>query len=86
MIGNAAVNKRTIKGYQPYVWQMTFNLDRLKDKKVRDAITYAIPNQSMVQADGGRYGGEVAGGLFAPDPAGLRPEVRPVRQAEEAQR
>ncbi|MEU1692910.1 ABC transporter substrate-binding protein [Streptomyces hirsutus] len=66
VIGNAESKKRTIQGYQPYVWQLTFNLDRIKDKKVRDAITYAIPNQSMVQADGGRYGGEVAGGLLAP--------------------
>ncbi|MEU3278035.1 ABC transporter substrate-binding protein [Streptomyces antibioticus] len=60
------VNKRTIKGYQVYVWQMSFNLDRLKDKKIRDAITYAIPNQALIQADGGKYGGELAGGLFAP--------------------
>ncbi|WP_085209951.1 ABC transporter substrate-binding protein [Streptomyces sp. Amel2xC10] len=60
------VNKRTIKGYQVYVWQMTFNLDRLKDKKIRDAITYALPNQALIQADGGKYGGELAGGLFAP--------------------
>ncbi|MEV7860182.1 ABC transporter substrate-binding protein [Streptomyces hirsutus] len=66
VIGDADAKKRTIQGYQPYVWQLTFNLDRIKDKKVRDAITYAIPNQSMVQADGGRYGGEVAGGLLAP--------------------
>ncbi|MEU2107646.1 ABC transporter substrate-binding protein [Streptomyces sp. NPDC019507] len=66
VITNAKVNARTIKGYQPYVWQLTFNLDRIKDKKVRDAITYAIPSAAMVQADGGKYGGEVAGGLFAP--------------------
>ncbi|MFJ3666183.1 ABC transporter substrate-binding protein [Streptomyces sp. NPDC090106] len=66
VVSDAATNKRTIKGYQVYVWQMTFNLDRLKDKKIRDAITYAIPNQSMIQADGGKYGGELAGGLFAP--------------------
>ncbi|MBJ6644023.1 ABC transporter [Streptomyces sp. BSE7F] len=66
VVTNAETKKRTIQGYQPYVWQLTFNLDRIKDKKVRDAITYAIPNQSMVQADGGRYGGEVAGGLLAP--------------------
>lgn len=68
VIGNAAAKKRTIQGYQPYVWQMTFNLDsaNMKDKKVRDAITYALPSQAMVQADGGRYGGEVAGGLMAP--------------------
>ncbi|MEU5192436.1 ABC transporter substrate-binding protein [Streptomyces scabiei] len=68
VIGNAGAKKRTIQGYQPYVWQMTFNLDsaNMKDKKVRDAITYAIPSQAMVQADGGRYGGEIAGGLMAP--------------------
>jgi peptide/nickel transport system substrate-binding protein len=71
------VNKRTIKGYQPYVWQLTFNLDKLKDKKVRDAITYAIPNERMIQADGGKYGGEVAGGLFAPTLPGHDPNYDP---------
>ncbi|WP_405890082.1 ABC transporter substrate-binding protein [Streptomyces sp. NBC_00133] len=77
VISNAAVNKRTIKGYQPYVWQMSFNLDRLKDKKVRDAITYAIPNQRMIQADGGKYGGELAGGLFAPTLPGFDAKYDP---------
>ena len=79
VIGNAAAKKRTIQGYQPYVWQLSFNLDsaKMKDKKVRDAITYAIPNQSMVQADGGRYGGEVAGGLMAPTLPGFDPTYDP---------
>ena len=68
VVTDQATYKRTVQGYQPYVWQMSFNLDsdKMKDKKVRDAITYAIPSQAMVQADGGKYGGEVAGGLFAP--------------------
>ncbi|MEV5931696.1 ABC transporter substrate-binding protein [Streptomyces sp. NPDC093250] len=77
VIGDASAKKRTIQGYQPYVWQLTFNLDRVKDKKVRDAITYAIPNQSMVQADGGRYGGEVAGGLLAPTLPNFDPTYDP---------
>ncbi|KES04091.1 ABC transporter [Streptomyces toyocaensis] len=77
VISNADAKKRTIQGYQPYVWQLTFNLDRVKDKKIRDAITYAIPNQSMVQADGGRYGGEVAGGLLAPTLPNFDPEYDP---------
>lgn len=77
VIGDAAAKKRTIQGYQPYVWQMSFNLDRMKDKKIRDAITYAIPSQSMVQADGGRYGGEVAGGLMAPTLPGFDPTYDP---------
>ncbi|MEU2184663.1 ABC transporter substrate-binding protein [Streptomyces thermolilacinus] len=71
------VNKRTVKGYQPYVWQMTFNMDRIKDKKVRDAITYAIPNERMIAADGGKYGGEIAGGLFAPTLPGHDPNYDP---------
>lgn len=77
VITTPATKKRTIQGYQPYVWQLTFNLDKIKDKKIRDAITYAIPNQSMVQADGGRYGGEVAGGLEAPTLPGFEPEYDP---------
>jgi peptide/nickel transport system substrate-binding protein len=77
VVSNAAVNKRTVKGYQPYVWQMSFNLDKIKDKKIRDAITYAIPGQAMVQADGGRYGGEIAGGLFAPTLPGFDAKYDP---------
>ncbi|MEU6663326.1 ABC transporter substrate-binding protein [Streptomyces sp. NPDC046821] len=77
VVTDPKVNKRTIKGYQPYVWQMTFNLDRIKDKKVRDAITYAIPSQRMVQADGGKYGGEIAGGLFAPTLPNFDPTFDP---------
>lgn len=77
VVSDPAVNKRTIKGYQPYVWQMSFNLDRLKDKKIRDAITYALPNQAIIQADGGKYGGELAGGLFAPTLPGYDPTYDP---------
>jgi peptide/nickel transport system substrate-binding protein len=57
---------RLVKGYQPYVWQLNMNMDRIKDKKVRDAITYALPNLNIIRPDGGTYGGEVAGGLLAP--------------------
>ncbi|MEU9186445.1 ABC transporter substrate-binding protein [Streptomyces sp. NPDC048484] len=79
VIGNPDAKKRTIQGYQVYVWSLTFNLDsaKMKDKKIRDAISYAIPNQSMVQADGGRYGGEVAGGLLAPTLPGFDPKYDP---------
>ncbi|GLF94454.1 ABC transporter substrate-binding protein [Streptomyces yaizuensis] len=71
------VNKRSVKGYQPYVWQMTFNLDRIKDKRVRDAITHALPAQQMIAADGGKYGGEAAGGLMGPTLPGFDPSYDP---------
>jgi peptide/nickel transport system substrate-binding protein len=57
---------RTIKGYQPYVWQLNFNMNRIKDKKVRDAITYALPNKNIIRPAGGAYAGKIAGGLLAP--------------------
>ncbi|WP_156725878.1 ABC transporter substrate-binding protein [Streptomyces apocyni] len=84
VVSDPEVNKRTIKGFQPYVWQMNFNLNKdvVKDKKVRDAITYAIPNKSMIGADGGKYGGELAGGLFAPTLPGYDPEYDPFEKSK----
>ncbi|MER0482446.1 ABC transporter substrate-binding protein [Streptomyces sp. Edi2] len=70
VLDNASASKRTVQGYQPYVWQMNMNMDRIKDKKIRDAITYAMPNAQIVRINGGSYGGEVAGGLLAPTVAG----------------
>ncbi|USQ83304.1 ABC transporter substrate-binding protein [Streptomyces phaeoluteigriseus] len=66
VIGTPAVNQRTIKGYQPYVMQLTFNLDRVKNKKIRDAVTYAVNSKSLIAGEGGAYGGDVAPNLFAP--------------------
>ncbi|TXC95187.1 ABC transporter substrate-binding protein [Streptomyces sp. ISID311] len=72
VLDNPSASKRLVQGYQPYVWQMNFNMDRIKDKKIRDAITYALPNQQIVRVNGGSYGGENAGGLLAPTVAGYK--------------
>ncbi|MFI9768643.1 ABC transporter substrate-binding protein [Streptomyces sp. NPDC052415] len=66
VIGAPEVNKRTIKGYQPYVMTLTFNLDRVKNKAVRDAATYAVNSKSLIAGEGGAFGGDVAPNLFAP--------------------
>ncbi|MEU0113240.1 ABC transporter substrate-binding protein [Streptomyces bobili] len=66
VISDAAVNKRTIKGYQPYVMTLTFNLDRVKNKTVRDAIAYGVNSKSLIAGEGGAYGGDAAANLFAP--------------------
>ncbi|MEU3251861.1 ABC transporter substrate-binding protein [Streptomyces sp. NPDC006997] len=66
VIGDPKVESRTIKGYQPYVMQLTFNLDRVKNKAVRDAVTYAVNSKSLIAGEGGAYGGDVAPNLFAP--------------------
>ncbi|MCH0566285.1 MULTISPECIES: ABC transporter substrate-binding protein [unclassified Streptomyces] len=66
VVGNPEISKRTIKGYQPYVMQLDFNLDRVKDKKVRQAVTYAVNSKSLIAGEGGAYGGDVAPNYFAP--------------------
>ncbi|MGW1543873.1 ABC transporter substrate-binding protein [Streptomyces sp. NPDC002309] len=77
VIGDPAVNKRTIKGYQPYVMQLTFNLDRVKNKTVRDAVTYAVNSKSLIAGEGGAYGGDVAPNLFAPTLPGYEADYDP---------
>ncbi|MFD9813064.1 ABC transporter substrate-binding protein [Streptomyces sp. NPDC059080] len=72
VLDNPSASKRLVQGYQPYVWQMNFNMDRIKDKRIRDAITYALPSSQIVRVNGGSYGGEVAGGLLAPTVAGYK--------------
>lgn len=67
---DASVKKRSLAGYQPYVGKISFNMDRLKDKKVREAIAYALPAQSLVQAFGGSGGGELGGSYLSPTVAG----------------
>jgi len=77
VVGNAAVNKRTIKGYQPYVMSLNFNLDRVKNKAVREAVAYGINSKSLIAGEGGVYGGDVAPNLFAPTLPGYEPTYDP---------
>ncbi|MFI2759482.1 ABC transporter substrate-binding protein [Streptomyces echinatus] len=77
VINNPEASKRTVKGYQPYVMQLTFNLDRVKDLKVRQAVTYAVNSKSLIAGEGGAYGGDVAPNYFAPTLPGYEPTYDP---------
>ncbi|GHF63761.1 MULTISPECIES: ABC transporter substrate-binding protein [Streptomyces] len=77
VVGNPKVNARVTKGYQPYVMQLTFNLDRVKDKKVREAVTYAVNSKALIAGEGGVYGGDVAPNYFAPTLPGYEPTYDP---------
>ncbi|MFI2412315.1 ABC transporter substrate-binding protein [Streptomyces sp. NPDC018947] len=72
-----AMTNRTIQGYAPYVWQLNFNMDRVKDKKLRDAISMALPADAVYKADGGAYGGEVANSLMSPTTPGYDEKYDP---------
>ena len=39
---------------------LNFNLDRVKNKEVRHAVTYAVNSKSLIAGEGGAYGGDVA--------------------------
>ncbi|MET7698504.1 ABC transporter substrate-binding protein [Streptomyces sp. NPDC005485] len=82
VVSDAAAMKRTVQGYAPYVWQMNFNLDRVKDKRIRDAITYAMPATAVYKADGGAYGGEVADNLMSPTTPGYQKDFDPFDRAK----
>ncbi|MFD4528533.1 ABC transporter substrate-binding protein [Streptomyces sp. NPDC058470] len=82
VVSDAAAMKRSIQGYAPYVWQLNFNLDRVKDKKLRDAITLALPATSVFKADGGAYGGEVANSLMSPTTPGYDKAYDPFNRAK----
>ncbi|GGQ51865.1 ABC transporter substrate-binding protein [Streptomyces flaveolus] len=77
-----AMKNRTIQGYAPYVWQLNFNMDRVKDKKLRDAIALALPASSVFKADGGAYGGEVANSLMSPTTPGYDESYDPFNRAK----
>ncbi|MFI0807786.1 ABC transporter substrate-binding protein [Streptomyces echinatus] len=77
VINNPDASKRTVKGYQPYVMTLAFNLDRVKDKKVREAVTYAINSKSLIAGEGGAYGGDVAPNYFAPTLPGYEASYDP---------
>jgi peptide/nickel transport system substrate-binding protein len=77
VVTKSSVFKRTVLGYAPYVWQLNFNLDRVKDKRIRDAIAYAMPSAAAWKIDGGAYGGETAGGLLAPTLPGYEKDYDP---------
>ncbi|MFD3932622.1 ABC transporter substrate-binding protein [Streptomyces sp. NPDC058614] len=82
VVSDPAAMKRTVQGYAPYVWQLNFNLDRLKDKKIRDAIALAMPATSVFRADGGNYGGEVANSLMSPTTPGYDKAYDPFNRAK----
>ncbi|GEB52149.1 MULTISPECIES: ABC transporter substrate-binding protein [Streptomyces] len=70
---NPEVEKRSVSGYQSYVGYMAINTDRITDKRVRQAIAYALPADSLVGAFGGTGAAEMAGNYISPTLVGHKP-------------
>ncbi|UED84356.1 ABC transporter substrate-binding protein [Streptomyces profundus] len=63
---NPEYQERLVQGYQQYVAALAINMDRVTDVKVRQAIAYALPLNGVLNAYGGAFSGEYAGGLISP--------------------
>lgn len=72
VVGTPSIYKRTVAGYQPFVGQINFNMNKIKDIKVRKALAMAIPTKPVWQALGATYGAEYAGGFLSPSLAGYK--------------
>ncbi|MFF7334564.1 ABC transporter substrate-binding protein [Streptomyces sp. NPDC090306] len=72
VLADATLKSRTVSGYQPYVGQMNINMSHpaMKDKKVRQAIAYALPVTPFLRAFGGTEAMETAGGIISPTVSG----------------
>ncbi|MEU9243330.1 ABC transporter substrate-binding protein [Streptomyces shenzhenensis] len=70
VLSDSTLKSRTVAGYQPYVGQMNINMNHIKDKKIREAIAYALPITPFIRAYGGNDAMEVAGGLISPTVTG----------------
>ena len=64
------------------MWQLNFNMDRVKDKRIRDAIALAMPASAAGRADGGAYGGEPATSLMSPTTPGYDKTFDPFGRAK----
>lgn len=73
VLGNKEAMARSFTKTQPYVDVVSFNMDRLKDKRVRQALAWAWPSGQVLQQYGGVKAGEVAGGLVGPTLKGYQP-------------
>ncbi|MFC5718858.1 ABC transporter substrate-binding protein [Streptomyces gamaensis] len=73
VLAQADTKARRLNEIQPYVDVINFNMDRIKDVRVRKALAYAMPNGQIVQQVGGASGAQLAADFLAPSIDGYRP-------------
>ncbi|MBH5336824.1 ABC transporter substrate-binding protein [Streptomyces pactum] len=79
VLKDASAKDRTFNEVQPYVDYMAINMSRITDRKVRQALAYALPNAQILGQLGGPRAGQVAGNLLAPSLAGWK-DIDPYRK------
>ncbi|SNS87891.1 peptide/nickel transport system substrate-binding protein [Asanoa hainanensis] len=67
----AGVAERVAKGPTQYVWYLGINNQRIKDKKIREALYYGLDRDAALKAIGGTSAGTPASTLMSPTTAGF---------------
>ncbi|MCA6094081.1 ABC transporter substrate-binding protein [Streptomyces sp. SCA3-4] len=73
VLGQSDTKARRFVEIQPYVDYISFNMDRLKDVRVRKALALAMPNGQIVQQMGGATAGLLATNYLSPAMDGYQP-------------
>ncbi|MFI1178491.1 ABC transporter substrate-binding protein [Streptomyces sp. NPDC020799] len=73
VLNQADTKDRRFVEIQPYVDYISFNMDRLRDVRVRKALAYAIPNGQILQQMGGTTAGVLATNYLSPAMDGYQP-------------
>ncbi|MEU3754408.1 ABC transporter substrate-binding protein [Streptomyces olivoreticuli] len=73
VLNQADTKARRFVEIQPYVDYISFNIDRLKDVRVRKALAYAMPNGQILQQMGGTTAGVLATNYLSPAMDGYQP-------------
>ncbi|MGH4028978.1 ABC transporter substrate-binding protein [Actinomycetota bacterium Odt1-20B] len=72
VLKNKAAMGRSLNRTQPGLFAATINTDRIRDKRVREALARAFPSGRYLRAVGGTTQGEVTGSLFSPPVQGYQ--------------
>ncbi|MEK8172484.1 hypothetical protein NKH77_34390 [Streptomyces sp. M19] len=81
MLKDKDAMERSLTAPQPYQDVVSINMDRVRDKRVREAIAWAFPSGQYLAQYGGPKAGEIAGGLVAPTLIGYDPPSTRSRSA-----
>ncbi|MFI9719065.1 ABC transporter substrate-binding protein [Streptomyces sp. NPDC052396] len=73
VLSDQGTKSRRFIELQPYLDVIDFNMDRLKDVRVRKALAYAMPSGQIIQQIGGATAGQLATNLLSPSVDGYQP-------------
>lgn len=75
--GDPALMKRAVDAPSGLVWRLSFNMDRVKDLKVRQAAAYAVDKRGILTVAGGDAAGTLTHTVLPPSTIGYKEYADP---------